>query len=213
MQDNLLCKSFISEVSRDWDLIHFPELKRYLKDIEDPQNQRNAEKVIQYFEEHVSPKIPSFRRAIIHGDLNGMNIVLKDKLPIDNGYHVAGFIDFNDSIKTCVIFELGISLAHIMSENMFPGSCSSAVEFVGPMIAAYNRVLPLSTEELDSLYYLVLARCCLLAINSVRSFTEEPWNTYMISHREGKWKLVDYLLSIPKHQVDRVWSGYISENT
>ena len=201
---------FVSEVSQDWDLVHFPKLKRYLEQIEDPKNKENARKVIQDYEDHVIPIIPSLRTGIIHGDLNGLNIVLQDELPADEGYHVAGFIDFNDAIKACVIFELGISLAHIMFENLHPVTCSSVVEFVGPMIRAYNSVFPLSAQELDCLYYLVLARCCQVAINSVQCFSAEPWNSYMIDRNDQKWRLIDYMLSVPKSEVDRIWSRYIS---
>jgi Ser/Thr protein kinase RdoA (MazF antagonist) len=206
MQDQQV---FISEVSHDWNLIHFPDLRCYLEHL-DPAHKGNAERVIHDFEDHVTPLIPSLRQSVIHSDLNGLNIVLKDKVSIDGGYHVAGFIDFNDSVETCVIFELGISLAYIMMENLHPITCSSVVEFVGPMIGAYHSVLPLSAEEVDVLYYLVLARCCQVAINSMRSFAAEPWNLYLTNWTDKGWRLVDYLLSVPKSYVDRTWLQYIS---
>ena len=179
----------------------------------DPRHRHNAGKVILEFEEHVSPRIPSFRRAVIHGDLNGLNIVLSDRLHTDDEYHVAGFIDFNDCSKTCIIFELGISLSHLMQENLNPVTCSNVVEFVGPLIRAYNSVIPLSPDELDSLYYLVLARCVLLAIQATRSLAAEPWNTYVTRNIHNTWKLVEYLLALSKEKVDKIWLKYISTST
>lgn len=194
--------------NNDWDLMHFLSMHRYLKDLENPSQIANGEKIFQAFEKHVSPKIPLFKKGIIHGDLNGLNIVLRQKSLTDN-YHVAGFIDFNDCVKTCVIFELGITLAYIMQENLTPAHCSNAVEFVGPLVGAYNSVLPLTAEELDSLYYLVLARCCQTALNGIRAHKVEPWNSYLLTTPSKSWVLIDQLLNTPKHVVDDIWKNYI----
>ena len=187
------------------------DMRSYLKELEDPKQVENGEKIFQAFEEHVTPRIPSFKRGVIHGDLNGLNIVLQDKLPADEGYHVAGFIDFNDAVKTCVIFELGISLAYIMQENLHPVTCSSVVEFVGPMIRAYNSVFPLSAQELDCLYYLVLARCCQTALNGIRAHKVEPWNSYLLTTPQKSWVLIQQLLNTPKHKVDDTWKYYLTK--
>lgn len=191
--------------------MHFLDMRSYLQDLDDPRQVANGEKIFKAFEEHVVPCIPLFKRGVIHGDLNGLNIVLKDKSSAHDGYQVAGFIDFNDSVRTCVIFELGISLAYIMQENLQPVYCSSAVEFVGPMIRAYNTVLPLSAEELDCLYYLVLARCCQTALNGIRSHKQEPWNSYLLTTPQKSWVLVDQLLNTAKSDVDRTWRNYINK--
>lgn len=188
----------------------FLDMKSYVQDIDDPLQRSNAEKIFKAFEEHVKPKIPSFKQGVIHGDLNGLNIVIRDSLPTDERFHLAGLIDFNDCVKTCCIFELGISLAYIMQENMHPVHCSSSVEFVGPLISAYNTIFPLTAEELDSLYYLVLARCCQTALNGMRSFKVEPWNTYLLTTPQKSWILVDELLKTPKEQVDKIWKNYIN---
>lgn len=191
--------------------MHFLGMRYYLQDLENPHQVANGEKIFKAFEEHVTPRIPYFKRGVIHGDLNGLNIVLKDKLPTDDSYHVAGFIDFNDSVKTCIIFELGISLAYIMQENLHPVTCSSAIELVGPMIKAYNNILPLSAEELDCLYYLVLARCCQTALNGIRAHKVEPWNSYLLTTPQKSWVLIDQLLNTPKHEVDGTWKNFINK--
>ena len=187
------------------------DMKEYLQDIDDLSYKHNAKRIFDAFEKYVSPRIPSFKRGIIHGDFNGLNIILKDKLPTEDSYHVAGFIDFNDCINTCTIFELGVSLAYIMQENMKPVNCSSPVEFVGPYISAYNTVLPLSTDELDCLYYLVLARCCQTALNGTLSFKVEPWNTYLLTTPHKSWLLIEELLSCQKDEVDRIWKNHINK--
>lgn len=204
IQDNFPCESFVSGVSQDWDLMQFPQIRHHLHEIKDSSNKLNAEKVIKAYEDHVVPKIPLLRKGIIHYDMNGKNIILQGHPP--DGYEVSGFIDFNDCSNTCIIFELGISLAHMMIENLHPVTCSSVIEFVGPLIGAYTSVMPLKKEELACLYHVVLARCVLLAINSARVFEAEPWNTCLLSYISKSWMFVEYLLSTSMKEVYRIWN-------
>lgn len=204
LMNNFSNKFLSSRKNYDWDLMHFEGMRKYLHELSDPLQVENGEKIFKAFEEHVAPKIPLFKRGIIHGDLNGLNIVLQEKLSGD-GYRVAGFIDFNDSVKTCVIFELGISLAYIMQENTHPVTCSNVVEFVGPMISAYNSVVGLNAEEIDCLYYLILARCCQTALNGIRAHKAEPWNSYLLTTPQKSWLLIEELINTPKCTVDDTW--------
>ncbi len=181
-------------------------MKELVKDIDDYSKRSVAELVIRMFEENVLPKIPSFERGIIHGDCNGLNIIL-NKNSTDS-YHIVGLIDFGDCLQTCTIFELGICLAYIMLENMDPSAFPCVVEFVGPIIRGYHSILPLSANEFDSLYYLVLARCAQSAVNGEDAFKAEPWNLYLLTTPEKAWKLVDVLLNMTKPEVDRIWKKY-----
>lgn len=181
----------------------FTSVKEFLSDVADPGRRSKAEIVFKFFEDYVMPKIPSFAKAIIHGDCNGMNVIVKKQT---TKYDLAGLIDFGDSGKNCTIFDLGISLAYIMIENL---KCSSVIDFVGPMIQGYHSILPLSVEEFESLYYLVLARCVQSAIMGAHSFKYEPWNTYLLMTPEKAWTLIDLFLSTGKEVVDRTWRTYL----
>ena len=200
----------MSTVSDEWNLTCFPQMQRYLSIIDDPCNLRNATKVIQLFKEHVSPKLASFRTGIIHADVNGLNVIVKkQRSSCDEVYHVAGLIDFSDSIHTCIVFELAISAAHMMGDNLpHFDSVAAAVELVGPLVGAYNSILPLAEDEFDSLYYLVLARCVLVAINGTRHQKEDSSNSVFSEHRV--WTLVDELLNFTKVKVDTIWKKYIT---
>ena len=181
-------------------------MKELLKEFDDSKKINVAEKVIKMFEENVVPKIPSLEMGIIHGDYNGLNIILKRNST--ECYDIVGLIDFNDSLKTCKIFDLGICLAYIMLENLDPSTSPNVVEFVGPIIRGYHSILPLSTDEFDSLYYLVLARCIQSAVNAALAFKAEPWNSYLLTTPSKAWRLVDVLLDTTKHEVDRIWKKY-----
>ncbi len=152
----------------------------------------------------MSPKIPFLRRSIIHGDLNGFNIIV-DKNESGDAYHLAGIIDFNDCTKTCTVFDLAVCIAGLMESNLKPLHCSSVIEFVGPIISGYNSVLPLTQDELDSLYYLVLARSLQIVVNGERDFKLEPWNTYILTATQNYRLLIDVLIDISMDQVHKIW--------
>lgn len=201
----------MSTVNGDGNLSHFPQITPHLSFVGDPHNKANAEKVIKAFEDHVIPKLSSFRTGTIHADVNGLNIIIR-RPPGDDQYHVVGFIDFANSIHTCIIFELGISIAHIMRDNIdHVGTIIKAVELAGPLIGSYNHVLPLTADEFDSLYYLVLARCVFLAVLGAQNQKEEPSNAVFSSHNALSWRVVDELLTTPKLEVDMVWKKHIKE--
>ena len=209
-QENFSNKALVSRY-HNWDLMECLEVKKYIRDIEDRSQRNCLRKILKVFEEDVSPRIPSFRRGIIHNDLNGLNIVLEYKESSD-AYHFKGLIDFGDSILSCTVFDLAICIAHMlmMIANLEPAASSSTiVEFVGPLIHGYNSILPLNPDELHSLYHLVLARCCQSAVFTTRSAKAEPWNTYLVNYPKKVWTLLEKLATIPKEEVDSIWRSYL----
>ena len=178
-------------------------------DVDDCEKRNLAEIVLKSFKENVVPKMPLFTRSIIHGDGSGQNIIVRRRAEDDSTYSLAAIIDFEESVHSCTIFELGICLAYIMLENPNPVRCSSVVEFVGPLIAGYNSILPISSEEFDCLYYLVLARCIQSAVLGLHAHKAEPWNDYLIMTPSKAFALVNLLLGFTKEEVDRLWKTFL----
>ena len=163
------------------------------------------ERVLTCFEDFVLPRMPSFMRGIVHGDPNGMNIILS-KSDSKDEYEIAGLIDFDDAMKSCMVFDLAILLAYAMLENLNPICCSSPIEFVNPILNGYLHTFPLTSEEVSSLYYLVLGRCCQSAVMCGISYKAEPWNDYLLTSPKKCWVLMEILLSMGKENVDKIWA-------
>lgn len=71
-----------------------------------------VEDIIKQFQERVLNKIDEFPKQIVHGDFNEQNILVGKG---SNGdFKVIGFIDFGDSQKSCLLFELAIALTYMM---------------------------------------------------------------------------------------------------
>ncbi len=153
--------------------------------------------MIQHFQENVSPKMSSLRQGIIHGDMNGLNIVVAKQ----NGtYRTSGIIDFGDSVHSCYVFELAIMLAYAMVQNANPLQLSC------PMLSGYLQAFPMSEEELDCLYYCVLARLCQSAMIGEHKFKQEPWNSYLLTTPAKAWRVMREILAVPKSEVDEMWT-------
>ena len=148
------------------------------------------------FETHVIPLIPQMAKGTVHGDLNGLNIVVQRN---DDGYSVAGVIDFGDCVHSCYVFELGIMLSYAMVNRENP------ISLVGPMLCGYLDTFPLSEVELDCLYYVILVRMCQSAMLGEHQYKLEPWNKYLLTHSVHAWKVIGEMLSTSKEEVDRIW--------
>ena len=183
-------------------------MKELIKDVDDHKKRNYAETVMEMFEKNVLPKIPSLRKGIIHGDCNGMNIIVQKNS--SDHYQIAGLIDFSDSLNTCTIFDLGVCLAYIMLENLDPSSCPNVAEFVGPILRGYTNAYPITQEEFDSLYYIIMARCVQSAVNGEHLFKAEPWNLYVLTTPNKAWKLIETFLNMTKSEVDKIWMKYWS---
>ena len=153
--------------------------------------------VFQHFQENVSPRMSSLRQGIIHGDTNGLNIVVAKQ---NGSYKPSGIIDFGDCVHSCYVFELAIMLAYAMVENENPLQLSC------PMLSGYLQAFPMSEEELDCLYYCVLARLCQSAVIGEHKFQQEPWNTYLLTTPAKAWHVMGEILAIPKSEVDEMWT-------
>ncbi len=172
--------------------------------VSDPVKAEKASLVLDLFEKNVTPHLSDLRQSIIHGDINGLNIVM-EKPATDDAYQYLSFIDFGDTHKTCTVFEIAICLAYFMTENMSPLSCRNCVEFVRPVIDGYVSVFPLTEMESSLLYYMVLARCIQSAVNGEVNYSREPWNDYLLTTPKKAWALTDLLLEMTKDGVDQVW--------
>ena len=181
-----------------WDLCHVCDIvNRLIPHLLDKDKRDTAITISTMFEEHVLPIIPQLRKGFIHNDVSNTNIILTRVSEI---YEIAGLLDFGECAHTCCIFDVAAMVAYAQLEKENP------IECVAPMIKGYQDVFPLSKEELNCLYYAVLARLCLSAVNGEYRFTLEPWNTYLLTTPANAWRVIKLMLTLTKQSVDRVWN-------
>ena len=208
LQDGFQNAALAQRYIPDWDLKYLSSLRRHLPLIDDSSHRVMVEKILDEFELFIVPKIPTLPKGVLHGDPNGTNLIVKKHTESDE-YKITGLIDFDDSVHSCYVFEIGVFLAYTMIENLEPSGCSSTVEFVGRILRGYVDVCPLSEDEISCLFHIVLGRCCQSAVLGEISYKAEPWNTYFLTTPNKAYKLMEILLAMGKEKVDAIWAKAI----
>lgn len=153
-----------------WDLKHLPRCHKYLHAIGNKEKKAMVEGVLDAFDKHILSKIADFNHGVIHNDANAMNILVEEQ---GGSVTINGIIDFGDCVHSCYIFELGSMLMHTMLDRENP------VEHVKPMLAGYLSSFPVTRQEFDILYYVILGRLAQIVLNGqYKWWLRIPYQSY-----------------------------------
>nr|XP_048723399.1 hydroxylysine kinase isoform X1 [Caretta caretta] len=135
-----------------WNLANVPLLEQYIHALGQNSYREVVEQLIQQFKDKIVPKLRNFRACINHGDLNDHNILLDSNTasPENPQYRVSGILDFSDMSYGYYVFELAITIMYMMIESKDPLSVG------GHILAGFESIVPLTTEERDALFLLVI---------------------------------------------------------
>jgi len=167
----------------EWDLQNVHLNKPFVKDIAEPENQKIVAYYLLQFEEIVRPKLPNLRKSVIHNDANDWNVLVAEG-------KVTGIIDFGDIVYTSLINELAVGITYAIMGKKDP------VFWATYILKAYHKLLPLTSEELDLLYYLIAAQLCISVCNSAHNKKLNPENEYISISEKPAWALLDKWLEI-----------------
>ncbi|KAM8973710.1 hydroxylysine kinase [Pelodytes ibericus] len=195
-----------------WNLSNTPLLRQYIHAIKDEKLCYLIEGVIKNYEASVAPNLKNFRKCINHGDLNDHNILLQmRKTPFgQDHYNVSGILDFGDISNGYYIYEVAITIMYMMIESNDP------LHVGGYVLAGFESIVPLTSEERGSLFTLV---CCRFAQSLVMArysvlLCPENEEYLMITAKTG-WKHLVTLIEMSKETVEKIWfetaNSYIAE--
>uniref|UniRef100_A0A3Q3L0P2 Hydroxylysine kinase n=1 Tax=Labrus bergylta TaxID=56723 RepID=A0A3Q3L0P2_9LABR len=162
-----------------WSLSNIPLLEGYLSVMDGDPLQEVVKAVIEQYKSHVQPKINTFQKGIIHGDLSDQNLLVT---PVDSGLHeVSGVLDFSLLMNGCYVFELAITIMYLI-------------------------IMPLNNNEKDSLFLLVLGRLCQSLVYGRYNAKKYPDNKeYLLTTAKSGTRLVTKLWKLGKTEVERKW--------
>ncbi|NHZ85675.1 MAG: phosphotransferase [Planctomycetia bacterium] len=166
-----------------WDLQYLSMNKKYILDIPDARNRSLVEYYFQQYVENVIPLFPDLRKSIIHGDINEWNVLVKNN-------EINGIIDFGDLCYSPLINELAITIAYAC---LYVDDPLKMAEII---VESFNKVLPLTDEEISILYYLIPARLCVSVCNSAHERVTNPTNTYTAISEKLAWQFLHNWLKI-----------------
>lgn len=176
-----------------WMLTAVPKLRQFTYAVNNVSERELAHMVITAFEKDVLQVVPQLEEGIIHGDLNEQNLVMSE-----DGTEIAAVIDFGDSQRTCLIFELAISLCYMI---MQAGKLSMGKH----VVEGYQEVRRLTDLEKRVLKNTVCARICQSLVLGAYSHLHDPENEYLLVTQKSGWTLLKELWPLEQDQVLLEW--------
>nr|XP_032618948.1 hydroxylysine kinase isoform X1 [Chelonoidis abingdonii]XP_032618949.1 hydroxylysine kinase isoform X1 [Chelonoidis abingdonii] len=185
-----------------WNLANVPLLEQYIHALGQNSYREVVEQVIQQFKDKIVPKLRNFRACINHGDLNDHNILLDSNTasPENPQYRVSGILDFSDMSYGYYVFELAITIMYMMIESKDPLSVG------GHVLAGFESIVPLTTEERDALFLLVSGRFSQsLVIASYTSLLYPENKEYLMITAKTGWKHLLRMFDVGQEAVEKIW--------
>ncbi|XP_069758946.1 hydroxylysine kinase-like [Narcine bancroftii] len=196
-----------------WNLSNIHLLEKYLHEMEEGETLVIIKQVIQQFKEKIRPNISKFRKGFIHGDFNDCNILQKpvdspadqvedkaEKISPKAALWISGILDFGDLSYGCLVYELVIAMTYSMIERQ------DCLAFGGHTMAGFESVIPLTDDEREAVFPLVLCRYSQSLVISRHTLLLHPENEeYLtISTRYGRDRL-HQLWQVGKEAAERIW--------
>ena len=177
--------------THDWDLRRYDELvEPLISFIDDGDCASIVRDLVAEFRESVRPLLDTLPSQVLHHDLNDFNIVAS--LSTDYSWHVSGFIDFGDVIKSARVCELAIAGAYAMLREPDP------LRALGAVVEGFTSKSVLSREEADLIFPLALMRLSMNASTWNHRITTQGASPYAISRSQMTWPVVIKLASLDR---------------
>ena len=153
-----------------WKLDEVSACKEYLPEVIDEDARDRIARLFDVYEKDIAPKLPSLRKAVIHGDANEQNFLINP----DDPKKITGLIDFGEMQFGCQINDLAITLAYGLLGESDIKMASKAI------ISGYEKEFPIEDKERRILYYLMAMRLVTNIIMTSLAAKQQPDNEYIL---------------------------------
>ena len=137
----------------------------------------------------ILPALAALPSGVHHGDVTLTNLLATDG-------RVTGVIDFGDMHHTADVADLAVALTSVL-RNTSDTQVSSPWELAGATLRGYQRLRPLTHDEVEVLGELVLSRLALSTIISRRRAVTHPDNTaYITQYDDANARTTTELLQL-----------------
>jgi 4-aminobutyrate aminotransferase-like enzyme len=153
--------------------------------IDDSERRRVVEQVRRVEGARIAGLAPRLPVSVIHGDITDDNVVRSGDGTPD------GLIDFGDLNTGWSVADLAVAVASILHhEGATPLSTL-------PAIRAFHRERPLTDDEVQALWPLVLLRGAVLVASGWQQTAIDADNDYASEAREHEWRILENALTVP----------------
>ncbi len=169
----------------EWDITQALWCKDHL-DLFEPKRAAILDVFLNRFES-IQEEYQTFRKSVIHSDVNDNNILVESDLRSPS---VKSIIDFGDAVFAASINDAAIALAYVVMHKNDP--LAAATEF----IKGCHAYFPLREEELDVLHTLVAMRLTITVTKSAMNKIAEPENKYHQISEKPAWDVLEKWIEI-----------------
>ncbi|MEU4292865.1 aminotransferase [Kribbella sp. NPDC026596] len=172
-----------------WDLRHAEEVVSRLADfVTVPGGSGAARSVARAAGKALAPYVERLPLQVIHGDLTDDNVI--SAVGNDGRPQPIGVIDFGDLMESWAIAELAVTCASLLYYSADPATML-------PAIRAFNRIRPISDDELAALGPLVVLRAAALMVSGQQQTQVDGDNRYAAENLEREWHIFERATSLP----------------
>ncbi|MGW7253652.1 aminotransferase [Streptomyces sp. NPDC054834] len=137
----------------------------------------------------VEPYADRLRVQTIHGDVTDNNVVCETtpegrRMP-------AGVIDFGDLGPGWTVAELAVACTSVLHHH------GAGPASVLPAVRAFHAVRPLTDDEADALWPLIVLRASLLVVSGQYDNLQDPGNGYVSDALDREWAMFEAAVSVP----------------
>jgi 4-aminobutyrate aminotransferase-like enzyme/Ser/Thr protein kinase RdoA (MazF antagonist) len=158
-------------------------IKQYKDEIAHPPRHALVERMLSRFETETRPNLRNLRHAIIHGDANDYNVLVRDQ-------RVTGLLDFGDMVYSVVAAEVAIAAAYALLDKADP------LATIAKIVRGYHHAYALQESELAAIFDLVCMRLCMSVCHAAHQRRQEPGNEYLSISERPAWEALGRLAAI-----------------
>jgi 4-aminobutyrate aminotransferase-like enzyme/Ser/Thr protein kinase RdoA (MazF antagonist) len=126
---------------------------------------------------------------VIHGDLTDDNMIAT--IDGDGRRRPVGLIDFGDLTESWAIAELAVLCSSLLTYT------DADLTTLLPAITAFDRVRPISDDELEALWPMVVLRAAALMVSGQHQARIDPGNGYAADNLAREWRIFHQATSVP----------------
>jgi Ser/Thr protein kinase RdoA (MazF antagonist) len=142
------CPAAGSPTGLPWDLRNTAALGNVITGVEELETRDTVSRVLDNFEALWAPALRQRDDQVIHNDFNPENVLVDEA----SGSHIAGVIDFGDSVAAPLICDLAVACAYQLTTGDDP------IGDMLPFVRGYHEISPLADEDCSMLPGLVQCR-------------------------------------------------------
>jgi 4-aminobutyrate aminotransferase-like enzyme/Ser/Thr protein kinase RdoA (MazF antagonist) len=167
-----------------WDLARAVEVVgETVHEIGHPQRRELLAQLLARFERDTLPLLPRLRWAVIHGDANDYNVLVREQ-------RMAGILDFGDMVHSVLAAEPAVAAAYALLEKDDPLAAIASV------VRGYHHAFPLEEEEIAALFDLICMRLCMSVCHAAHQRRHEPHNEYLSISERPAWEALGRLAQV-----------------